>query len=94
MVSPKGLISTLSYYLKGLNIMQTITPNETDITNLRNDLFVSQVILGEVSDQTMIDIGILLENDEFRSKLRSHVVKQTVLELAISDLCDFANNNF
>ncbi len=74
--------------------MQTITPNETDIANLRNDLFVSQVILGEVSDQTMIDIGILLENDEFRSKLRSHVVKQTKLELAISDLCDFANNNF
>lgn len=74
--------------------MQTITPNETDINNLRNDLFVSQVILGEVSDKTMIDIRILLENDEFRFKLKNHVIKQTELELAISDLCDFANNNF
>lgn len=74
--------------------MQTITPNETDIANLRNDLFVSQVILGEVSSQTMIDIGILLENDEFRAKLTGHTVKQTKLELAISDLCNFANDNF
>jgi len=68
--------------------------NETDIANLRNDIFVFQVILGEVSDKTMIDIGILLENDEFRAKLRGHTVKQTELDLAISDLCNFANNNF
>lgn len=74
--------------------MQTITPNETDINNLRNDIFISQVILGEVSDKTMIDIGILLDNDEFRNKLRGHTVKQTELALAISDLCEFANNNF
>jgi hypothetical protein len=74
--------------------MKTITLNETDTKNLGDDLFVSQVIMGEVSSQTMIDIGILLENDEFKSKLISHIVKQTKLEIAISDLCDFANDNF
>lgn len=74
--------------------MQTITLNENDINNLSNDLFVYQVILGEISSQTMIDMSILLENTEFRAKLKNHVIKQTKLDLAISDLCEFANNNY
>ena len=65
------------------------------MSNLSNDLFIANALLGEVSSATYVDSSILLENDEFRALLASCVANASLPfnELA-SSLIKFANANF
>jgi hypothetical protein len=62
---------------------------------LKNDLFVVNALLGEVSDATYISVEMLREDNEFMHRLTGYVVRaDKPFKEAVSSLSEYINDKY
>lgn len=62
---------------------------------LKNDLFVANALLGEVSDATYISVEMLREDNEFMHRLTGYIVRaDKPFKEAVSSLSEYINDKY